>query len=157
MFELFDIKQNSVIEFGEFVRSLSVFHPEAPLAEKAKCGLGLAAPEVLHRVICCATRFTSKYCIRSRVGSSRGGNQACARQACLLVPAGHAVVWHARLAAGANLRRLFPPASAAVAFRIYDIGGNNRIERYELNQGQAQSPGGLAAAVRSDGWKHQGA
>ncbi|EFN58801.1 hypothetical protein CHLNCDRAFT_29817 [Chlorella variabilis] len=36
VFELFDIKQNSVIEFGEFVRSLSVFHPKAPLPEKAK-------------------------------------------------------------------------------------------------------------------------
>lgn len=37
MFELFDIKQNHVIEFGEFVRSLSVFHPKAPLEDKAKC------------------------------------------------------------------------------------------------------------------------
>jgi hypothetical protein len=26
-----------VIEFGEFVRSLSVFHPEAPKAEKVAC------------------------------------------------------------------------------------------------------------------------
>ena len=37
MFELFDIKRNSVIEFGEFVRSLSVFHPQAPLEAKAAC------------------------------------------------------------------------------------------------------------------------
>ena len=37
VFELFDIKRNSVIEFGEFVRSLSVFHPKAPLQEKARC------------------------------------------------------------------------------------------------------------------------
>ncbi|GAB4820841.1 hypothetical protein N2152v2_007887 [Parachlorella kessleri] len=35
VFELFDIKRNNVIEFGEFVRSLSVFHPKAPLQEKA--------------------------------------------------------------------------------------------------------------------------
>jgi serine/threonine-protein phosphatase 2B regulatory subunit len=37
VFELFDIKRNHVIEFGEFVRSLSIFHPKAPLADKAKC------------------------------------------------------------------------------------------------------------------------
>lgn len=37
VFELFDIKNNNVIDFGEFVMSLSVFHPNAPLEEKAKC------------------------------------------------------------------------------------------------------------------------
>ena len=35
VFELFDIKKNNVIDFGEFVRSLSIFHPNAPLREKA--------------------------------------------------------------------------------------------------------------------------
>lgn len=35
VFEIFDMKQNHVIEFGEFVRSISVFHPKAPLEEKA--------------------------------------------------------------------------------------------------------------------------
>lgn len=35
VFQVFDIKRNNVIEFGEFVRSLSVFHPNAPLEEKA--------------------------------------------------------------------------------------------------------------------------
>lgn len=35
VFQVFDIKQNDVIDFDEFVRSLSVFHPNAPLAEKA--------------------------------------------------------------------------------------------------------------------------
>ncbi|XP_031493760.1 calcineurin B-like protein 4 [Nymphaea colorata] len=34
IFELFDSKHNGVIEFGEFVRSLSIFHPNTPEAEK---------------------------------------------------------------------------------------------------------------------------
>lgn len=40
VFELFDIKSNNVIDFSEFVMSLSVFHPNAPLEEKAKCTCG---------------------------------------------------------------------------------------------------------------------
>ncbi|KAK8616616.1 hypothetical protein V6N13_116586 [Hibiscus sabdariffa] len=34
LFDLFDIKGNGVIEFGEFVRSLTVFHPRASEADK---------------------------------------------------------------------------------------------------------------------------
>ena len=41
VFELFDIKKNDVIGFDEFVRALSVFHPSAPVSEKAHCKFSL--------------------------------------------------------------------------------------------------------------------
>uniref|UniRef100_A0A7N0UWH2 Calcineurin B-like protein n=1 Tax=Kalanchoe fedtschenkoi TaxID=63787 RepID=A0A7N0UWH2_KALFE len=34
IFDLFDAKRKGVIDFGDFVKSLSVFHPNAPLDEK---------------------------------------------------------------------------------------------------------------------------
>ncbi|CAM0954352.1 unnamed protein product [Alopecurus aequalis] len=36
VFDMFDLKRNGVIEFGEFVRSLSIFHPKASQSDKTK-------------------------------------------------------------------------------------------------------------------------
>ncbi|CAN6237891.1 unnamed protein product [Urochloa humidicola] len=41
IFDLFDLKRNGVIEFGEFVRSLNIFHPDTPMAEKIAFAFGL--------------------------------------------------------------------------------------------------------------------
>ena len=37
LFDLFDVKQKGVIDFGDFVRSLNVFHPNAPHEDKVDC------------------------------------------------------------------------------------------------------------------------
>jgi Ca2+-binding EF-hand superfamily protein len=37
IFDLFDLKRNGVIDFGEFVRSLNIFHPDTPEAAKITC------------------------------------------------------------------------------------------------------------------------
>ncbi|QHN87588.1 Calcineurin B-like protein [Arachis hypogaea] len=34
IFDLFDVKRKGVIDFDDFVRSLNVFHPNAPLEDK---------------------------------------------------------------------------------------------------------------------------
>lgn len=34
---MFDMKRHGVIEFGEFVRSLSIFHPNASEEKKIEC------------------------------------------------------------------------------------------------------------------------
>ncbi|PNT66363.1 hypothetical protein BRADI_3g10640v3 [Brachypodium distachyon] len=39
IFDLFDLKRNGVIEFGEFVRSLHIFHPDTPMEDKIACEL----------------------------------------------------------------------------------------------------------------------
>lgn len=39
IFDMFDVKRKGVIDFGDFVRSLNVFHPNASLEDKIDCKL----------------------------------------------------------------------------------------------------------------------
>ena len=39
IFDLFDVKKRGVIDFGDFVRALNVFHPNIPMEEKIDCKL----------------------------------------------------------------------------------------------------------------------
>lgn len=37
IFDLFDVKRKGLIDFGDFVRSLNVFHPNGSLEDKISC------------------------------------------------------------------------------------------------------------------------
>ena len=107
---MFDEKKNNVIEFGEFVHALSVFHPKAPLAEKAECAL-------------------PPHAARLHAGKASDAASAALRCTARRSVARSAV---APLALLTLLRRFSPPCVAPVAFRIYDLGNTGAIDRSEV-------------------------
>ena len=138
VFEVFDTKKNDVIDFGEFVRALSVFHPKAPLEEKAACALSL--PAVQFSV--CVLHWQYVYTFSSHSWLGRGS----ALVRCLSGSFLHTRYDNSpkrgspaslKIALCSQLR-----GSCAVAFRIYDLDNTGSI-----NQGEVQR---LLAALLAD-------
>jgi hypothetical protein len=99
VFDLFDLKRNGVIEFGEFVRSLSIFHPKASVSEKTKC---MSELEFFTDQTTCASEMLERtpsenFCQK---GPAVGGGTPGAGDTCPLppgpLPAGPCRRWHRR-------------------------------------------------------------
>jgi hypothetical protein len=104
---MFDLKRNGVIDFGEFVRSLNIFHPDTPDAEKISC----KESYLLHRLPSVHLKI---FLNRKSRRSSDHANLSKHRELCPYADS------------------LFDIFLLAVAFRLYDLRGTGFIEREEV-------------------------
>lgn len=75
IFDLFDVKKRGVIDFGDFVRALNVFHPSIPMEEKIDCKLlsycfilAILMPYFCFMKVYIACQFPSSYMIWTAQG-----------------------------------------------------------------------------------------
>lgn len=55
IFDMFDVKKKGAIDFGDFVRSLSVFHPKASQQDKIDCKLKIISLYYSSSIIKCCS------------------------------------------------------------------------------------------------------
>ncbi|KAL5174382.1 Calcineurin B-like protein 7 [Glycine soja] len=67
VFELFDSKNNGVIEFGEFVQALSVFHPAAPQTQKADSLVSIFVAVAFRLYDICQRGFIQRHEVREMI------------------------------------------------------------------------------------------
>jgi hypothetical protein len=117
VFQLFDVKQNGVIEFGEFVRSLSVFHPCAQNEDKMDC-------ETIATTTSPAASISASFLLMHDLSPQGPGEE-------IKITSGYLKLLSDGSGLGCSVV-VFSVFIIAVAFKLYDLHQTGYIEREEV-------------------------